>query len=120
MRTRRDIEPPFVGDSDNTPGSSAALEAQLLPHEAVPLAAVRAPLGLAHHEADDGADRLRLAAPQLLDGLGVGLEGAVDDRAELVRARHAERALLDDLLGIAALLGQHVEHGLARGLRDRL
>src|SRR4051812_23295455 len=38
------------------------LKLQLLAHEAVHLAAVGAALGLAHHEADDGADRLRLAA----------------------------------------------------------
>src|SRR5205085_3540688 len=44
------------------------LKLQLLPDQAVHLATVGASLGLAHHESDDRAHRLLLAAPELLDG----------------------------------------------------
>src|SRR4051812_25063935 len=116
MRIRRDIAYLLLGvpRRDDTPGY---LEVQLLAHEAVHLAAVGAALRLAHHEADDRADRLRLAAPELLDGLRVGFERAVDDAGELVRARQAERAFLDDPLRVASLGRQHIEHGLAGRLR---
>ena len=40
--------------------------------QAVDLAAVGAALGLRHHGADDGADRLAVAGADLLGGLGVG------------------------------------------------
>src|SRR3954453_14747100 len=94
--------------------SSVQLEVELLAHEAVDLTAVGAPLRLAHHEADDRSDRLGLAALELLDRLRVRLERAVDDALELVDAGHAERARLDDPLGVAPLSRQNVQHGLAR------
>src|SRR3954451_7815851 len=95
-------------------------ETQLLPDEPVHLAAVGAPLGLAHDEADDRADGLLLAALQLLDRASVRLEGPIHDAFELVGARHPERALLDYRRRIAALRGEHVEDLLGGRLRDRL
>src|SRR4051812_49733232 len=104
MRIRRDMRSPLSSTS------FSRSYAQLLPDQAVHLAAVRAALRLAHHEADDGADGLALATAQLLDRLRVGLERPLHDRLELVRAREPERALLDDRLGVAAVRGEHVEH----------
>src|SRR3954465_5344979 len=95
-------------------------ETQLLPDEPVHLAAVGTPLGLAHHEADDRADGLLLAALQLLDRASVRLESPIHDALELVGARHPERALLDYRRWIAALRGKHVQAPLGRRLRDRL
>src|SRR3954449_3338975 len=95
-------------------------ETELLPDEPVHLAAVGAPLGLAHHEADDRAHGLLLAALQLLDRACVRLERPIYDALELVGARQPERALLDDRRWIAALRGEHVEDLLGRCLRDRL
>src|SRR5689334_17979674 len=94
-------------------------KSQLLADKTVHLAAVGAALGLAHDETDDGADRLLLAALQLLYRARVRLERAVDDAFELVGARHPERALLDDRRGVAALGGEHVEHLLGGRLGDR-
>src|SRR5215210_3525440 len=67
-----------------------------LSHQALHLSPVRAPLGLAHHRADDRAHRLGLAGADLLHRVGVLLDRAADDRLELVGGREAEAALLDD------------------------
>ena len=61
----------------------ALSDAELLPDQAVDLAAVGAALGLLHHGADDGADRLAVAGADLLGGLGVGLDRGGDDRLQL-------------------------------------
>src|SRR3954447_1192581 len=119
MRIRRGIAYLLLGVPSRMI-SRGPLQTQLLAHEAVDLAAVGAALGLAHHEADDRSDRLGLAALELLHGLRIRLERAVDDALELVGPGHAERALLDDPLGVAPLRRQNVQHGLARGVRDRL
>src|SRR4051794_8998848 len=96
----RDI--PYLLGRASVPGRSYARSgvcqersAELLADQAVHLAAVRAALRLAHHEADDRPDRLALAPLVLLDGLRVRLEGPVDDLAELVATRYGQAALLD-------------------------
>src|SRR3954471_6855517 len=90
------------------PGSFRRSYAELLADQTVHLAAVGAALRLAHHEADDRSDGLALAAAELLDGLRVRLESAVDDRLELVRPCQPQRALLDDRRRVAALRREHV------------
>src|SRR3954447_6076574 len=87
MRIRRDIAYLLLGVR-RPMIRRGSLQTQLLAHEAVDLTAVGAALRLAHDEADDRADRLGLAALELLDGLRVGLERTVDDALELVAARH--------------------------------
>src|SRR3954469_17367833 len=75
MRISRDIGY-LLGDLAS--GASYARVEALLNH-ALDLAAVGPALGLAHHGADDGADRLALARLDLLHGGGVLLEGAIHD-----------------------------------------
>src|SRR4051794_36770140 len=83
------------------PGSGRA---QPLADEARDLAPVGGPLGLAHHGADDRADRLWIAGADLLGGDGLGLDRRGDDRLQLARVRHLCQAFtLDDRLGVAAL-----------------
>src|SRR3954466_8635403 len=61
------IEPLFIAPRQMRGALTASpSEPELLPDEPVHLAAVGAPLGLAHHEADDRAHGLLLAALQLL------------------------------------------------------
>src|SRR5436305_1863543 len=60
-----------------------ALKVELLPDQPIDLPAVSAALGLLHHGADDGADRLAIAGADLLGGLGVGFDRSGDDRLQL-------------------------------------
>src|SRR3954471_2267016 len=86
------------------------LQAELGPHDPRDLAAVGAALRLAHHEADDHADRLHVALAQLLDDVGVRVERLLDDRLQRVAAAdRAEALALDDPLGVAALGDEAVE-----------
>ena len=60
------------------------------------------------------ADRLHVAAAQLLGDVGVGLQRGLDDRRELVAAADRAQALgLDDRARVAALGDEPVEHLLA-------
>src|SRR3954471_4018014 len=86
------------------------LQAQSRPQQAVDLAAVRAALGLAHHRADQGAHRLRVAAADALDDVRVLLDHLGDDRLELAAVLHRGEALaFGDLGGVAAAHDQLVE-----------
>src|SRR5947209_7553759 len=98
---------------------AASSEAEALANQALHLATVGAALRLAHHRADDRADRLLLAALQLRHRTFVRGDRAVDDPAELVGAREGERALGHDRVGVAAFGREHVEDLLRRRLRDR-
>src|SRR5680860_455455 len=96
-------------------------ETELLPDQAGYLAAVGAALGLLHHGADDRADRLAVAAADLLGGLGVGLDRGGDDRVELAAVGDLGEALaVDDRLRVAALGDQGRQHLLAAAVRDLL
>src|ERR1700679_3891466 len=93
---------------------------QLLPDQAVDLAAVGAALGLLHHGADDRADRLAVAGADLLGGFRVGLDCRRDDRLQLaaVRGHLGEALALDDRGRVAALGDQGRENGLAAAVGD--
>ena len=79
------------------------VESELIPDQARDLAAVRAALCLAHHVADERADRLGVAGAYLLRRLGVGCERRRDDLRES-RVRCVERSeplALDDRRRVA-------------------
>src|SRR5690349_19171975 len=96
------------------------LRADSLPDKALHFLAVGAALGLAHDRPHQRADRLLVARPDLLDGVRVGLDGARDDRLELVIAGHRHAAVVHDLRGVAPLLHEHAEHFLGVRLRHAL
>src|SRR4051794_566300 len=136
MRMRRDMRTSWGGTGSclcyarATPGCEGFLsragprpspvsEPELLAHDPRDLAAVGAALGLAHHEADDDADRLHVAGAKLLDDRGVGVERLLDDRLERGAAADRAQALrLDDPPRGAALGDEPVEHLLGRVLGD--
>src|SRR3954452_16774105 len=97
----------------------APLGADLLADHPLDLAAVGAALRLAHHGADDGADGLSLAGPDLLDRVRVLGDRAVHDLVQLAALGAAQPLLLDHRRWAAALAEQHVEH-LAPGARGDL
>src|SRR4051794_4185912 len=114
MRMRRDMrEPPWCGTecvcecyARRTLRREACgpLEPELLAHDPRDLAAVGAALRLAHDEADDHADRLHVALSQLVDDIGVRVEGLLHDRLERVAAAdRAEALALHDRARVAAL-----------------
>ena len=89
-----------------TRGSDDWSDAELLVDETGDLASVGAALGLAHHVTHDRADRLGVAFPHALGGVGVGRHGRRDDLGELAAAVHGGESLsIDDLLRLAAALG---------------
>src|SRR6266511_2613246 len=93
-------------------------QAKLCPNQPRDFAPIRAALGLAHHGPHNRADRLRVAAPDLLGRAGLGLDRALDDGLQLARVRHLPEALaLDDLGRVAALRHQRRQHlaGRPRG-----
>src|SRR3954469_16454474 len=88
--------------------------AELLPDQAVDLAAVGPALGLPHHGADDGADRLTVAGADLLGSLGVGLDRGGDDRLELTAVGDLGEALaLDDRSRVTTLRDKGRQDSLA-------
>src|SRR5262245_26028768 len=120
MRMSRDMRT-SIGLGDPIVRRAGLLEAELLAHEPRDLAAVGAAARLAHHVADDDANRLHVAAAQALGDVGIGVERRLDERLELVAAADRSEPLgLDDRGGVAALRDQPVEDLLGRVLRDLL
>ena len=78
-----------AGDIDALGGillaTRAASGSQLLVDEPGDLGPVGAALGLAHHVPHDRADRLRIARPHALRGVGVGLKRGRNHRGQLVQ-----------------------------------
>src|SRR5918994_3341621 len=81
---------PHVTRRGRTPSGSGP---ELLADQAADLAAVRPALGLAHHEAEDRAHRLVVAAADLLRGALVRGDRGRHDAGELVAALHRREAL---------------------------
>src|SRR3954469_15265375 len=107
-----------MSDSPKT-NCSSPLQPELLADDPRDLLAVGAAARLLHHVADDHADRLHVAALQLLRHVGVGGQRPLDDGPELVAAADRGEALaLDDRRGVAALGRQALEHLTARVVRD--
>src|SRR5258706_10815856 len=91
MRMRRDMLSSFVELSPRprVPPS----QPELLPNDARHLTAVRPPPGLAHDMADDDPDGLHVPRAELRHDVGIGVEGLLDDRRELVARADRSQAL---------------------------
>src|SRR5262245_62814987 len=99
MRTSRAMRAPLVRGLRGfsvTPGRAWS-GADLLTDQAADLAAVRGALRLAHHVADDLADRRPAARLDRLHSIRIGLDRRLHDLGELVAVAHRGEALgLDD------------------------
>src|ERR1700733_1214450 len=86
------------------------LSAQLLVDEPRDLGPVGAAFGLPHDVPDDRPNRLGIAFPHTLRGIGIGGERGGNDAGQLVAAIHGRESLrVDDLLWTAAANDERVE-----------
>src|SRR3954469_17895683 len=81
-----------------------------LADDSLHFAAVRAALRGLHHGPDDCADRLVVAAADLLDRIRVVGHRLLDDALELVGPGLAEAALGNDRRRVTAVADEHTEH----------